>query len=212
MTSTPPSNCLVQFAKAPFLGQVKTRLQSSLGEQGCLELHCALVEHVLSQFVHETRLCQQLWCSESHPYFQQLVEGLPVSLHLQRGDDLGMRMASAFETCLHHYDKVVLIGSDCPALSVQTLNTTLQLLDEVPAVFGPALDGGYVLVGLTQLDPTLFRGIPWGSSEVMNATRSRLKAVGWDWRELEMLSDIDRPDDLHRLSGHKKLDFFAKNY
>ena len=212
MTSTDPASCLVQFAKAPILGQVKTRLQSSLGEQGCLDLHCALVEHVLSQFVHETGICQQLWCSEPHPYFQQLVEGLPVSLHLQQGNELGMRMASAFQTCLHHYDKVVLIGSDCPALSVQTLNATLQLLDEVPAAFVPAEDGGYVLVGLTRFDPTLFQGIPWGSSEVMNATRSRLSEIGWDWRELEMLSDIDRPDDLYLLSGHKKLDFFAKNY
>lgn len=212
MTPTAPANCLVQFAKAPIRGQVKTRLQSKLGIDGCLNLHCALVEHVLLQFANEKQICQQLWCTEPHPFFPQLTGGLPVSLHIQQGDDLGERMASAFQENLRHYAKVVLIGSDCPDLSVAVLHRALGQLDEVPAVFGPADDGGYVLVGLTRLEPALFSGIPWGSSEVMSVTRSRLTELGWDWRELEMLPDIDRPGDLHRLSGHKKLDFFTKNY
>ena len=67
------------------------------------------------------------------------------------------------------------------------------------AVFVPCEDGGYAMVGLKRADAKLFDGIAWGGDQVMAETRRRLEGLGWRWRELEMLWDVDRPEDYQRL-------------
>ena len=94
---------------------------------------------------------------------------------------------------------VVLIGGDCPVLQAEHLLQTLDWLKGgCDAVIGPAEDGGYVLLGLNKSSPELFRGIAWGGDSVLDETRSRLQGLGWQWRELEPLWDLDRPADLDR--------------
>ena len=67
-------------------------------------------------------------------------------------------------------------------------------------------DGGYVLIGLTRCDARLFEGIAWGGSSVVAETRARLRALGWTWRELDTLWDVDRPEDYERLISSGLLD------
>ncbi|MDA1116706.1 MAG: DUF2064 domain-containing protein, partial [Proteobacteria bacterium] len=67
------------------------------------------------------------------------------------------------------------------------------------AVFAPAEDGGYALVALRRVSPRLFAGIEWGGPRVMAQTRERLLALGWRWRELRTVWDVDRPEDYRRL-------------
>ena len=69
------------------------------------------------------------------------------------------------------------------------------------AVFIPAKDGGYVLVGLRQPQPGLFHGIDWSTERVMAQTRQRAHALGVALRELAPLWDVDTPDDLARLAA-----------
>ena len=200
-----PDSCLLQFAKAPLQGRVKTRLQSALGEAGSLQLHRALVDY---QFrIHQASAVSnlELWCSAEHDFFHQLVEGTGVQLVEQQGRDLGERMANAFADRLKQYNRAIIIGSDCPAIDGKYITQALEALDDVPAVFGPATDGGYVLIGLSCLNPTLFSDIPWGTGEVMAVTRSRLNSLGWVWKELSALPDIDRPEDLVELSNFDEL-------
>lgn len=200
-----PDSCLLQFAKAPLQGRVKTRLQSALGEAGSLQLHRALVDY---QFrIHQASAVSnlELWCSAEHDFFHQLVEGTGVQLVEQQGCDLGERMANAFAKRLGEFNRVIIVGSDCPAINGEYITQALEALDDVPAVFGPATDGGYVLVGLNRLDLKLFTGVPWGSGEVMAVTRKRLSNLGWRWKELPALPDIDRPDDLVVLSNFAEL-------
>lgn len=209
MTVRYPDSCLVQFAKAPILGRVKTRMQSALGEAGCLNLHSALVEH---QFFlqHEALVSNfELWCSAKHNFFDQLVDGTDVPVRVQQGLDLGERMHNVFIDRLRQYPYVVIVGSDCPSLDGDYIAEALDKLKQgVPAVFGPATDGGYVLIGLSDVNSTLFDGVRWGSDQVMEQTRERLKRLGWQWDELPFLSDIDRPEDLQLLSGFKNLNHF----
>jgi glycosyltransferase A (GT-A) superfamily protein (DUF2064 family) len=95
---------------------------------------------------------------------------------------------------------MLLIGTDCPALTTQTLHdAAVALAPNQDAVFVPAEDGGYVLVGLHRPERCLFENMPWGGSEVMAQTRVRLRASGLRWRELAPLWDVDRPEDLPRL-------------
>ncbi|TNE76052.1 MAG: glycosyltransferase [Gammaproteobacteria bacterium] len=206
-----PDSCLVQFAKAPRPGRVKTRLQSVLGVQGCIALHRALVEHVFATLQSGKIAHQELWCSENDPYFSALADPVAVPVRYQQGSDLGERMSSAFADRLAHYRKVVLIGSDCPGLNAEYLKEAMRALDEEPVVLGPAEDGGYVLIGLAEPLPALFRDVPWGSAQVLEVTRARLREVGKGWRELKILPDIDRPGDLRHLVGIEKLHFFSKN-
>ena len=209
MTVRYPDSCLVQFAKAPILGRVKTRMQSALGEAGCLKLHCALVEHQF--YLQREALASnfELWCSAEHNFFDQLIDGTDIPVRVQQGMDLGERMHNVFVDRLRQYSHVIIVGSDCPSLDGEYVAEALDRLKQgVPAVFGPATDGGYVLIGLSHVNSALFDGVRWGSDQVMEQTRERIKGLGWQWDELPALPDIDRPDDLQLLSHFKKLNNF----
>ena len=88
------------------------------------------------------------------------------------------------------------MGSDCPDLDAGYLARAVAGLNRVPVVLGPANDGGYVLVAVRVRNAQMFREIPWGTPEVLAATRRRLQESGVAWIELESLADIDRPEDL----------------
>jgi hypothetical protein len=119
---------------------------------------------------------------------------------MQHGADLGARMAHAFAATLQHATHAICIGADCPALTAQHLQEAAAALragDD--AVFVPAEDGGYALIGLSRNLPQLFADMAWGGSTVMAQTRVRLREAGLRWRELATLWDVDRPEDYHRL-------------
>ena len=72
-------------------------------------------------------------------------------------------------------------------------------------MFVPCEDGGYALIGLSRADRRLFEDIAWGGDTVMAETRRRLAALGWQWRELDTLWDVDRPEDYERLVAERLL-------
>jgi glycosyltransferase A (GT-A) superfamily protein (DUF2064 family) len=109
-------------------------------------------------------------------------------------------MHEALRDALATHARALLVGTDCPALAARHLRQADRALrDGANAAFVPCEDGGYALVGLTRADATLFDGIPWGTGSVMEETRARLRHIGWTWRELETLWDVDRPEDYRRL-------------
>jgi glycosyltransferase A (GT-A) superfamily protein (DUF2064 family) len=109
-------------------------------------------------------------------------------------------MQRAFEHALGAGRPAVLIGSDCPMLGPGVLRSALQALEEgADAVLAPARDGGYALIGLRRVSRRLFEDIPWGGPRVLAETRRRLERLGWKWRELPPVWDVDRPADLARL-------------
>ena len=203
MTSSAPrpETRIALFAKAPVAGEVKTRLIPVLGPEGAARLHETLVRHALAVAVSAGVGPVELWCAPDarHPFFALCATQFGVRLREQRGDDLGSRMAEAFRAALGDNAALVVIGSDCPALTARQLHAAAQALATHPAVFSPAEDGGYVLVGLSRPDPGIFSGIAWGGTGVMAQTRARLKSAGIRWTELETLWDIDRPEDYARL-------------
>ena len=189
------------FARAPVAGAVKTRLAGALGAERAAELHARLVRHALATALAANVGPVELWCAPdaAHPFFAACAAELGVTLHAQRGDDLGARMHGAFEHAAASGDALVVIGSDCPALSAQHLRDAAAALAARDAVFAPAEDGGYVLVGLAWPVAPLFEDIVWGGSTVMAQTRLRLVACGLAWKELATLWDVDRPEDVARL-------------
>ncbi|MCC6611014.1 MAG: TIGR04282 family arsenosugar biosynthesis glycosyltransferase [Burkholderiales bacterium] len=196
-TEEHPDARILVFAKAPVSGEVKTRLVPALGARAAADLHARLVQRTLDTAVTARVAPVELWCSpdDTHPFFRTLL--LP--RRIQRGRDLGQRMAHALQATLGNSRFAILIGTDCPALAADHLREAAgQLARGIDAVLGPAEDGGYVLIGLRRADPRLFEGVAWGTAQVLDATRARLAARGYRWHELPVLWDLDRPEDLQR--------------
>ncbi|MEN8166053.1 MAG: TIGR04282 family arsenosugar biosynthesis glycosyltransferase [Pseudomonadota bacterium] len=190
------------FAKAPIEGFVKTRLIPALGESGATQLYRRLLHHLVYGLVREQLAAIELWCTpdSAHPDFARLQQLSGVSLHKQQSGDLGERMYHAVQESLGRHQHVILLGVDCPALTMSHFAQALSWLHEgTDAVLGPVEDGGYALLGISQAADCLFTGIPWSTDKVTELTRQGLKQMNWKWRELPLMWDLDRPEDLRRL-------------
>jgi len=187
------------FAKPPVAGKAKTRLIPALGPEGAAQLHAELVDRTLETVVAAQLGPVTLWCAESpgHPFFDAMASRHGIERQCQQGADLGERMHRAFE---HHCPAgpLLLIGTDCPALDAITLRAAAEALATHDAVFAPAEDGGYVLVGLNRPAKSVFETVPWGSDAVMARTRTLMREASIHWHELAPHWDIDRPEDLPR--------------
>lgn len=190
------------FAKAPTPGRVKTRLIPALGAGAAAALQRQLIERTLHTALAAGLGAPELWCAPGpdDPFFASCANKYGVSLKPQDDGDLGMRMARALDSASASDSPALLIGCDCPALTPAYLGEAAAALTEGnDAVFGPAEDGGYVLVGAARSLPVrLFEDIAWGTATVMQVTRARLAQGNWRWRELALLWDLDRPEDLWR--------------
>ena len=196
-----PRSLLIQFAKAPELGRVKTRMQPYLSTQQSVSLHCRLVEQTYRTLTYTpdspALAPVELWTTgrDEEGFFNTMEP--PPNRREQQGVDLGMRMYHALEHGLQRYQSVVLVGSDCPFFTVDLFAEALKkLASGIDCVLGPAIDGGYVLIGLSRIDLSLFTGITWSTDQVLAQTRSRLRRLSWQWQELTALPDIDTPEDL----------------
>ena len=189
---------LIQFARSPVPGQVKTRMIPALSESAACDLHRDLVlwtcRNLCGSGVGEV----ELWVAgeTSHAVFRQCLDYGVRAIYQQRGADLGQRMCHALADGLRRYDKVILVGSDCPAIDGHYLSAARAALASHCVVLGPAEDGGYVLIGATEVFPELFTGIAWGQASVYSATVEALEKMTVSWQALDCLPDIDRPADL----------------
>lgn len=190
---------LQQFAKAPEPGRVKTRMQARLSAAEACALHEELVRWTC-ETLHASALGGvELWVAgdPGHALFRECAALGQIALRMQAtAGDLGVRMCEALNDGLARADRVLLVGSDCPALSGGYLQEALVALDEADLVLGPALDGGYVLIGANKPVDPVFVDIGWGSSRVLEQTLARASAAGIGVSELQALQDIDRPEDL----------------
>ena len=113
-------------------------------------------------------------------------------------------MHHAVSRALRKHERVILIGSDCPELGPRDLRRADRLLcGACDAVIAPAEDGGYALIALGKISPLLFDGIGWGGAQVYAQTVRRLAQLGWRWRALRTLWDLDRAEDLERFRARR---------
>ena len=192
------------FARAPVPGRAKRRLVPALGEEGAADLQRRMTDRAVAAAVEARAGRVWLWCTPDcrHPSFRALRARHRVRLRVQRGGDLGERMGAAMRHLLERHTIALLAGSDCPALGAAAFRQAAEWLDGgADAVLAPALDGGYVLIGLRRIEPSLFAGMAWGTDRVLAETRRRFGALGWEWREMESLPDIDRQEDLVHLDS-----------
>jgi rSAM/selenodomain-associated transferase 1 len=192
---------VVVMAKAPVAGFAKTRLIAALGATGAAALAERLLGHAVAQALAAGLGPVVVCCAPdaNHPAFAGLAAVPGLALSCQPQGDLGARMAQAFSQGLAVSRRVLLMGTDAPALDAAVLQRAALALEAVDAVFVPALDGGYALVGLRRPAPSLFDGMAWSTATVMADTRQRLAAAGLRHSELPPLADIDDAADLQHL-------------
>lgn len=193
------------FVRVPIPGRVKTRLAAAVGDRQACALYQAMVTDVLAAIA---------------------ASGLPLYLfHDDRGDgdlpaawveaaakvlpqgdgDLGARMAACFGHCFAEgIERVMLIGSDIPALDAATLNAAAEAQAGHDVVLAPTFDGGYCLIALRRerFRPEIFAEVPWSSGRVLATTLQLCGRCNLDVQLLPTLGDIDTIDDLRKYADH----------
>lgn len=193
---TYPDAAILLFAKPPVPGRVKTRLIPAVGEEGACDVHAALLNRVGGQLAEWQLAPLQLWMGMGGDFPCLFDHWLRM---LQCDGNLGQRMAqAAMDNLEGETQKILFLGSDCPVLTKEYLESALKGLDAVDVVLGPAEDGGYVLLAMRRYIPQLFDGIDWGTDRVLEQTRCRLREAQASCLELDTLWDVDRPEDLAR--------------
>ncbi|MFT4801436.1 MAG: rSAM/selenodomain-associated transferase 1 [Flavobacteriaceae bacterium] len=190
---TESKNALIVFTRNPELGKVKTRLAATIGNQSALEIYKLLINHTVrttstinaDKYVFYSENIQQNDAWNPNFFIKKL----------QNGNDLGERMKNAFDLLFKKgYQKIVIVGSDIYELNSQDIEDSFIALKKSSFVIGPAKDGGYYLLGMTQLNKKIFKNKNWGTDTVFNDTIIDLKE-----NIVVLLSkknDIDIYDDL----------------
>ena len=197
---------LVVFVRAPRLGRVKTRLAASVGDERALGAYVALGRRVFDAVLSpgEWRCAVYLTPPGSEDEVHRWLPGA-ASYRPQSGGDLGERMAAAIAAELRGgADRVVLIGTDCPDLDAAAVARAFGALDAADVVLGPALDGGYYLVGMRRLHAPVFAGVPWSSADTLGVTLERAHAHGLAVALLEPLRDVDTESDWRAWAGARE--------
>ncbi len=191
-----PTKAILMY-KAPELGCVKTRLAKTVGKRAALELYMWMGRRQLSvvplEWEVEIRFSPDCRGSMIRKWL-----GSRTLLRPQGLGNLGERMMRAAQTCLDSSveRKVVFIGADCLQLDESTLKMTELALDRSDFVLGPARDGGYYLLGIKSFEPTIFHGINWGRTSVLEETLDRIRLLGRSFELLEERVDVDDWRDL----------------
>lgn len=130
--------------------------------------------------------------------YQDYFKTYNLPIRMQQGNDLGERLLHCLTTFLEDERSAIVIGSDCVELTASLLTEAKEALESSDLVLGPALDGGYYLIGMKKPRQELFVDIPWSTVEVLSRTLSHAQKSGLRTHLLEPLRDIDTKADLHR--------------
>ena len=189
------SNALIIFVKNPEAGKVKTRLAADIGPDKALEVYLQLLE-ITKLAATQVKASSYVYYSHYIPE-QDLWSGLGFEKRLQAAStDLGIRMYSALHEVLAHHQKVVIIGSDCPDISAEIIEQAFVSLNDYDAVVGPAVDGGYYLLGLCKAHKKLFEHKEWSTSSVLKDTLADMQGLKMTYSLLPQLTDIDTAADM----------------
>ena len=199
-----PHAALVIFAKAPIPGEVKTRLCPPLTPDEAATLHGSFVLDMLERTTLAVAKLQlpfhrYLACAPSSElvFFKIMEERQGVHLLDQAGEDLGQRMhRTSVDVFAKGYKQVIIVGTDVPTLPLSVYQEALAILGRSDVALGPALDGGYYLIGLTQPAEQLFTGVPWSTDQVLAVTQQQAKTLGLSvelttaWRDVDTIADL----------------------
>lgn len=203
---------ILLFTRLPQAGRSKTRLIPALGAEGAAELQrtmTLMMCKVIRAMTNKSQLCTEVHYTGGSSEEMEKWLGDDLTYKLQGAGDLGARMFAAMRQQLGCHRSIILVGSDCPAVDANLLQSGLTALQHNDIVIGPAFDGGYYLLGvqgnLKEDDlKYLFSDIDWGTTVVLRQTIEKIQTLKLRYHLLKKLHDIDTPEDLryfHHYSG-----------
>ncbi|MEU8038472.1 TIGR04282 family arsenosugar biosynthesis glycosyltransferase [Streptosporangium sp. NPDC049078] len=197
---------IVVIAKEPVAGEVKTRLTPPFSPEEAATLATAALADTLSAVADAPARHRVLALrGDIGPWLPPGFTVLP-----QRGAGLDERLAAAFEDAYHSRPlPMVLIGMDTPQVTPALLTDAMAGLATRDAVFGPAADGGFWLLGLRRPDPALLLGVPMSRPTTGAAQLLRLRAAGLSVGMLPLLRDVDTADDAAAVAAQAPASCFA---
>lgn len=205
MHETSTRERIIVFARFPEPGRAKTRLIPAIGPESAARLHEDLARYTLD-VARETarrRACEiEVRFAGGDSARMAACFGDDLTYVAQQGDDLGERLDQAVSAAFASgCQRTLVIGSDCPSISVESLCAGFAALEQAGVAFGPAADGGYYLVALAAPQSELFRGIEWSSERTLAQSLDVAKRIGLRIKLLETLADVDQPEDLLVVRG-----------
>jgi rSAM/selenodomain-associated transferase 1 len=188
---------LMVFTKNPELGKCKTRLASTIGDEAALNVYEQLLDYTVN-FARKVNAEKYVYYSKGIQNNDRWEESVFHKRNQAEGN-LGVKMATAFnENFDKGFEKIIIIGSDCAEIDESDIENAFQALDESEVVIGPAIDGGYYLLGMRTFIPSLFQDKSWSTPDLINQTISTLKRQEISFSLLKEKSDIDYEEDLER--------------
>ena len=186
------NNQLIVFLRKPVRGEVKTRLASGIGQDQALSVYKWLISITLDAAKKVN--------AEIHLFLDRTDKEFNVpdsfSIHVQDGSDLGERMMNSFKSLSGNGEKnTIIIGSDCPEMHEDILDEAYMKLSEKDLVVGPAVDGGFYLLGMKKAHTGLFDGIVWGGENVFDRLVSNARLLNLSFTVLGHKRDIDEASD-----------------
>lgn len=192
---------LIIFTKNPELGKVKTRLAKTVGDQNALEIYKLLLQHTM-EITKNLKVDKYVFYSKNI-HKEDIWNPDIFRKKLQSGNDLGERMSNAFsEVFSMGYEMAIIIGSDMFDMKTQDLEIAFENLQNHSFVIGPAVDGGYYLLGMKEPNPNIFRDKKWSSDTVLKETLDDL--IQQDYILLKERNDIDHYEDLKNEAAFQK--------
>ncbi|MEA1948673.1 MAG: TIGR04283 family arsenosugar biosynthesis glycosyltransferase [Thermodesulfobacteriota bacterium] len=196
---------LIVFTRYPEPGKTKTRLIPMLGAESAADLQRKMTEHTLLQVKRLPTRCElsvEIRYDGGDKNLMQNWLGQDFDYRPQGSGNLGLRMKCSLEDSFRAgATEAVIIGTDIPDITDVIIQKAFDALKLKNLVLGPAKDGGYYLIGLqknslSKAIPDLFTGINWGAGDVLEKTIKIAKNSGLSFTLLDVLKDVDHPEDL----------------
>jgi rSAM/selenodomain-associated transferase 1 len=213
-------NSIVIFARAPEPGKVKTRLATQIGDEAAAKLYAAMLQDTISvvkSAAQETK-SEVVLCYTPDDAFAPGDYSLSKFWHganlPQNGKDLGEKMLNAAQNCFSHdANRVVIIGSDKPDLEVSTLRSAFEELENHDLLFGPALDGGFYLIGTrAPFAESLFANVIWSHDLTLQVVLNNARHLNLSVALLPEGADVDEASDLQQFCADPELQSKAPHF
>lgn len=191
MTSKP---ALIIFIRNPELGKVKTRIAKTVGDEKAFQVYLALLKHIRN-------ITQDVKGVERYLFYTHFIDHADewdekyYHKRIQCDGDIGTKMNDAFERVLDKHQSAIIVGSDIASLTTAIIEKSIHVLKKNDYVLGPALDGGYYLLGMKKPSAFLFNDMIWSTNQVFNDTTRRIKKANASFGLVDTLSDIDHWED-----------------
>jgi rSAM/selenodomain-associated transferase 1 len=192
-------NILIVFQKNIELGKVKTRLAATIGDTKALQVYLKLIGYT-KKVIDPLSSAKQIWYS-SWIEMDDVWDSNSYEKYKQLEGDLGERISFSFKTAFHNSQvkKIIIIGTDCAEITTSLINEAFVSLRTHDFVVGPALDGGFYLLGMNKFYPEIFHQVEWSTDTVFLKIVHHMNTLNKSIHILPSLNDIDTFEDWEKV-------------